>query len=397
MEEPARHGRLVKDMELVTILRELAARRRLVVVCVLLALLLGTLTAFKVSPSGLKSRQYSVGVASTRVLVDTSASQIYDLGDVDNGAGSLEGRSSLLANVMGSEPVEKLISQRLGISEENLVVLLPVATSAPVQTPLAEQAAKASQVPGTYVLTVQSDSDVSIIYVDAEAPNAAAAAKLADVSVTSLHDYVDQLGANSNIPPKRRVVVSRSSAVSSSDVKRGTGPIMGFVVAFVVFFAGMCAIVVGSGLVRAWRQGPMPATAGAPVRRPLPPGVRPQRPPGLGRPRPAPLTPPAANRPAIAPGREPTPRRLPASPGRPQPRPTTPEQLSDASADADAGSPRNRNRDVRGPVGRIADDDRGHDVKGVYPNSNSNGSETEPTRGSDFRTDVARTDRSARA
>lgn len=310
-------------MELVTILRELAARRWLVVACAVLALLIGLLTAFKVSlsPPGLQGRQYPIGVATTRILVDTSASQIYDLGELDTGAGTLEGRATLLANVMGSEQVEQLISQRLGIAAAKLTVLLPTATAAPVATPLAEQAKKASKIAGAYVLTVQSDTDVSVIYVDAEAPNAAAAAKLAEVSVTSLRDYVNQLGAKSDIPANRRVVVSRASAVEARDVQRGTGPLMGVIVAFGVFFVGVTAIVIGSGLVRAWRQGPMPRTAAVPVRRPLPPGVRPQRAPGAPGGRPAPLGP---GRAPAGPGRAPAPRRLPDGTTQALPRPIGP-------------------------------------------------------------------------
>ena len=68
-------------MEFVTILRELWRQRALVLAGAALAIALGLMTAYKVSlaPPKLESRQYRVGVASARMLIDTPDSQVVDL------------------------------------------------------------------------------------------------------------------------------------------------------------------------------------------------------------------------------------------------------------------------------------------------------------------------------
>ena len=64
------------------------------------------MTAYRISlaPPKLESRQYHVGVASARVLVDTPDSQVVDLNP--KGADALSSRASLLANLMASSPVK---------------------------------------------------------------------------------------------------------------------------------------------------------------------------------------------------------------------------------------------------------------------------------------------------
>ena len=68
-------------MEAITILRELWRLRYLVFLGAILAVAIALMTAYRVSlaPPKLESRQYHVGVASARMLIDTPDSQVVDL------------------------------------------------------------------------------------------------------------------------------------------------------------------------------------------------------------------------------------------------------------------------------------------------------------------------------
>ncbi len=84
-------------MDAIFILRELWDRRVLVAVAAAVAIALGGLTAFR---PGLppESRQYEIGIASSRALVDTPSSQVVDLGlKEDANVGVLPSRTVLLA------------------------------------------------------------------------------------------------------------------------------------------------------------------------------------------------------------------------------------------------------------------------------------------------------------
>ena len=101
-------------MEAITILRELWRLRYLVFLGAILALAIALMTAYRISlaPPKLESRQYHVGVASARVLVDTPDSQVVDLNP--KGADALSSRASLLANLMASSPVKTIIARDAG-------------------------------------------------------------------------------------------------------------------------------------------------------------------------------------------------------------------------------------------------------------------------------------------
>ena len=126
-------------MEAITILRELWRLRYLVFLGAMLALAIALMTAYRISlaPPKLESRQYHVGVASARVLVDTPDSQVVDLNP--KGADALSSRATLLANLMASSPVKKHHrAGRRGAGQPDLVAVAPSATGPTAPTPLSE-------------------------------------------------------------------------------------------------------------------------------------------------------------------------------------------------------------------------------------------------------------------
>ena len=102
-------------MDPATIRYELTRRRRLVGAVLVLAIVVGVLVTNKVSlsPPGLESRQETVGVASTRVLVDTPGSQVVNVNP--KGSETLGERASLLASLMVDGVFAKVLFLSLAI------------------------------------------------------------------------------------------------------------------------------------------------------------------------------------------------------------------------------------------------------------------------------------------
>src|SRR3954465_5761271 len=105
----------------VMILRNLWRLRAAVVVVFVVAVLVGTLVGFRISllPPSVQSRQYHVGVASARVLVDTPTSDLIDV--APKGSDTLAGRATLLANLMVDGVVEDEIAKRAGLHPDELI------------------------------------------------------------------------------------------------------------------------------------------------------------------------------------------------------------------------------------------------------------------------------------
>lgn len=242
-------------MEFVTILRELWRRRTLVVVSAVLAIAIGLLTGYKVSlaPPKLESRQYRVGVASGRMLIDTPDSQVVDL--EPKGADGLGTRANLLANLMASTPVKAIIARHAGVNPADLVAVAPSMSAGPqVPTLLSDRAAKSASNPEAYVLTLRADETLPIVSVDAQAPDAARAARLADAATTGLRDYLASVAAAQNVPNARQIVLSTFGAAQSADVVRGPRRLFALLAALFTFGFACASVVVVAGIARGWRH-----------------------------------------------------------------------------------------------------------------------------------------------
>jgi hypothetical protein len=262
-------------MESITILRELWRLRYIVALGGVLAIAIALMTAYRVSlaPPKLESRQYHVGVASARMLIDTPDSQVVDLNP--KGADTLSSRASLLANLMVSSPVKSIIARNAGIPADRLVAIAPAAPGGPTApTPLSQRATEAAKAPGTYLLTLQADETLPIISIDAQAPTANEAARLANATTAGLRDYLRSVAGAQNVPAARQIVVSGLGAAQAADVVRGPRRLFA-IAAFVLVFGFACfSVIMISGIARGWRRaaaleraiatGPMEvATAGA--------------------------------------------------------------------------------------------------------------------------------------
>ncbi|MGZ5387499.1 MAG: hypothetical protein ACXWGS_08750, partial [Solirubrobacterales bacterium] len=94
-------------MDAVTILREIWRCRVPVGVAAVVAIIVGLVLTYTVSLPP-KSRKYDVGIASSRILVDTPSSQVVNV--EPRGLETLGVRASVLANVMTEGEIKTIIA-----------------------------------------------------------------------------------------------------------------------------------------------------------------------------------------------------------------------------------------------------------------------------------------------
>jgi len=236
-------------METVTILRVLWHRRLLVAGVIVLALLAGTAVAYRISfPPKLDSRSYHVGVATSRVLIDTPSSQVVEVSPT--GSDTLGARAGLIASLMVDGTVKAAIARRAGLRPDQFD---GVSESAAETTPADAAPNPRSSVLTTRVVTNTTGDALPIIEIEAQAADAASAARLAGAAVTGLRDYLDTKAAQQRIPDAKRLQVGGLGAAQARDVVRGPRRLFALLATMFVFAAGCAAIVVTSSLARAWR------------------------------------------------------------------------------------------------------------------------------------------------
>lgn len=242
-------------MDAVTTLRELWRRRRYVAGVCVLALLAAAAFTFN-------NHRYEVGVASVRILVDTPSSQVVQV--APKGSDTLGTRADLLASVMIDGAVKSDIATRSGLKATQLIGVTDAATQpsaagpAPVSTPSNPNA----YVLRTQVLTDSAGDELPIIEVDAQAPSAASASRLASSAVTGLRAYLDSTATLQRIAQPNRVQLIGLGAPQASTEVRGSSRAIGLVIAILVFVLGCGGILAVVALVRGWRAASAREQAG---------------------------------------------------------------------------------------------------------------------------------------
>ena len=237
-------------MNIITPTRELWRRRRLVGLAGVLALLLGCLVAYSVSflPPKLQKRAYTVGVANSRVFVDTPASQVVEVNP--RGSDTLGARAQLLSNVMTDGVLKASIARTAGLRPRQLVATSDAAASADAGV-LDE---RSEYLLKTSVVTNAAGEQLPIIEIETHAPNARAAAALASAAVKGLDRYLDQRATVEGVPAAKRLRVGGLGPPQTRLATRGPGLLLALSVTLLSFLAGCGLILAGSRLVRGWRE-----------------------------------------------------------------------------------------------------------------------------------------------
>ena len=234
-------------METAAILRLLWGRRRLVACVLVLALLAGTAMAYRI-PS-LDSRTYQVGVATSRIFVDTPSSQVVEVSP--KGGDTLGTRAGLIASLMVDGTIKASIARSAGLRPQQFDA---ISESAAETSPAVAKPTARSRVLMTSVVTNAAGDDLPIIQIQAQAADAAQAATLAAAAVNGLRDYLDTKAAQQRVPGAQRLRVDGLGPPQARDVTRGPRRLYALIVALLVAIAGCAAIVATSRIAAAWRE-----------------------------------------------------------------------------------------------------------------------------------------------
>lgn len=247
-EEAPRTGRW-SDVNLVWALRDLWRLRRLVGIVAIVALLAAGAVAFRVSfPGKIESRRYHVGVATTRILVDTPSSQVVAVSP--RGSDTLGIRANLMASLMVDGVIKGLIAKHAGIAPNQLVGVAENADdgSHPADPP----PGKAVNVLRTSVLQDNDGNQLPIIQIQTQAADAPHAARLANAAVEGLRTYLASQAAVEQVPDARRLSVDGLGAAPASEVARGPSLVVALGLAIFLFTVG-CAVLLGVvRVIRSW-------------------------------------------------------------------------------------------------------------------------------------------------
>ena len=104
-----------------------------------------------------------------------------------------------------------------------------------------------------YRLDIQANPTVPILDIYAQAPTAAAAARLANAAANGLGDYLGDLGASERTPEELQVKLRQLGPAEGEVLNDGVGVQLALVT-FLLVFAASCAAVVLIARVRSgWR------------------------------------------------------------------------------------------------------------------------------------------------
>lgn len=244
-------------------LRNLRRWRRLVAVGVVLALMIGVRVGYSVDvgvPPKLESRQYTAGIATAEVLVDSPTSLAVDVGGVSTeiagqatDIGGVWTRAHLLAGLVASSPLKDRIARAAGIPPRRLVVIAPTGDK-----PAGEDGRSASglnvDVRKAAVMDLFIHNSMPIVSMNVQARDEALAARLATAAVDELRAHLASTALDAAVPEARQLAVEPLGKTSSTTIVKGPRRLLGLV-AFVFFLGLWCtAIVVGPGLARTWRE-----------------------------------------------------------------------------------------------------------------------------------------------
>ena len=242
-------------MELVKILREVWSRKRLLALVLGISILTGLLLAYRpgVPP---QSRQYQVSIASSSILVDTSNSQVVDVGGRGPDLPTLASRANLLGNLMTVGPLKNAVAKDAGISPADLVVVPPANAETPGVAPTPVSTSQSRKVPDAeaMILTLSTDDTLPILHVVAQAPDPAVAGKLSAGTIVELRKYLGSVAASQQIPAAQQLVVRQFGNSLVGTTTRGLPRSVALVATILLALLGCGAIVGGSWFVRSWRQ-----------------------------------------------------------------------------------------------------------------------------------------------
>lgn len=187
------------------------------------------------------------GAARARALVDTPFTLVADLRARTDTIGA---QAALLSDLLATDEGRAVVARGSGVPERELIVLRPAATNPTKVSPLADDASVVASTPSAYTLTVETSTTLPIVTFGVTAPDRARAARVAAAAVTALQ----RLAAERAAGPPRALRVRSLEPVRAISVPAGAHrELVAGAVAVVVLLVWAAAVVVLSGLTRAWQ------------------------------------------------------------------------------------------------------------------------------------------------
>lgn len=227
-------------MEVLIALRLLSARRLLMGIGAVLAVLLAYAVAGAITPSG--------GEATTSVLLDKSRSQVVDA--TPAGASGLPWRATLLTGLLGTQRATREIAHGAGIPVDKLAVLNSNLEAPTVPASLPQTAADTTAIPpDPYLLTASADGILPLVSLTAQAPDQREAIGLADSAVRAL----EARAAPADVSKRQSFLVKRVATVDARDLPGGTPwlKVIGFAMALFCLWSAFIAFYPAVG--PSWR------------------------------------------------------------------------------------------------------------------------------------------------
>jgi hypothetical protein len=230
-----------------------------VAACAVLSLFASVWSVWRIDPLAMRAqpRALEMATAWTSVLIDTPKSALLDLHQDTYGLEALTDRAVFLGTMMANSPIRAEIARRAGIPASALKVVAPLTLQQP-RAPLEKGKEKRTtdilRSTDQYRLDMEVDPTVPVLDLYTQAPSAAQAVRLANVSVDAARDYVDGLAKTEGTPLRFQIRVRQLGRAQGAVINDGVRWQVALLTLFLTFALG-CAILVGvSRIVDGWRM-----------------------------------------------------------------------------------------------------------------------------------------------
>lgn len=243
-------------MNVALALRELWSHKVLLAAGFAVALVAAVISVSNVSllPPKLNEGTLEYYSARTQILVDSEDSSI---GDLHRDLSPMVARANVYSRFLTTPAALDVIGARAGIPANEIYAEGPyqLGQARFIQEPTAER--RGSQLVGRqapYRLRFDSDPELPIVTVYAEAPNSNQATDLANGVASGLSDYVTGLQDKQGVPKSRRVAIRQLGSTTGAPVTPGANTKVALFV-FVIVFGLWCVCILLTGrLFAAWRE-----------------------------------------------------------------------------------------------------------------------------------------------
>ena len=233
-------------------------RRRRVGVSLAASAFVGTIAALlavcsiSLAPPSIHRRSITIGAAATHVMIDSQRGLVSDRTATPNNFIGYTDEATLFASLLASDPVRYMIARQMHIRPDQITTQArgTGVGSGPYTATRSEQRANQIAVATRpYRLEMQPDPNLPVIAIYGQAPSAAKAVEIANLSVTALRRYVAENPSLTGVRRGQQIVVKQLGGAKGA-VVNGQTTILVVLLTFFVAFGLSCALLFGGARVR---------------------------------------------------------------------------------------------------------------------------------------------------